>query len=573
MSKVRIVFTIAAVVLLIAGCTQIQRRSGPAFKVPPPPSPPGLKLSPTAKMVPGRVTSEVDYVPTDFALTGLSTQSGNKIVLTWQNGTPPFQPQSKPDVLSPWENFGPSTTQRSITNPAPYGFGKAFFRVRQAGVAALWAKTAIATSAKCLGVACDSLGNVIACGGYSGAVDFGNGPIGSSGNLNAFVVKYTSQGSVAWAKTFGGLGEDEATSVAVDRSNNIIVGGYFAGTADFGGITLTAPSPFSKDMFVAKYSPLGSLLWVRQFGGSSSDYVYALAVDGVDNIVAAGFLQSVNSDFGSGFILSNAGFGNVTLTKLNPFGTTLWAKIWGGAFQAIPRSVTFDRFGDVAVTGEYQGGAAMGGAVLPGSPGAFSSFVAKYSGADGSHRWSRGFGVSAVDGGNGIAADPNTGNVVITGEYVGAANFGGGPVGANTAGLYIAGYDSTGAYLWHKTLGSGTAGNFDRGNAVRIDSTGKLLLTGLKGTPWFINGTTQFPSGYVLMSFTVSGTAAPVFQWIKLPGPQSSITLNSEGLAVSRDSGGNPIASGTFGNGTLDLGGILINTPATASGMTVKYTE
>lgn len=573
MSKVRIVCTIAAAVLLIAGCTQIQKRSRPALKVPPPPSPPGLKLSPSAKMVRSRVTSEVDYVPTDFALTGISTQSGNKIVLTWQNGIPPFQPQSKPDVLSPWENFGPSTTQRSITNPAPYGFGKAFFRVRQAGVAALWAKTAIATSAKCLGVACDSLGNVIACGGYSGAVDFGNGPIGSSGNLNAFVVKYTSQGSVAWAKTFGGLGEDEATSVAVDRSNNIIVGGYFAGTADFGGITLTAPSPFSKDMFVAKYSPSGSLLWVRQFGGSSSDYVYALAVDGVDNIVAAGFLQSVNSDFGSGFILSNAGFGNVTLTKLNPSGMTLWAKVWGGAFQTIPRSVTFERFGDVAVTGEYQGGAAMGGAVLPGSPGAFSSFVAKYSGADGSHRWSRGFGVSAVDGGNGIAADPNTGNIVVTGEYVGAANFGGGPVGANTAGLYMAGYDSTGAYLWHKTLGSGTAGNFDRGNAVRIDSTGKLLLTGLKGTPWFINGVTQFPSGYVLMSFTVSGTAAPVFQWIKLPGPQSSITLNSEGLAVSRDSGGNPIASGTFGNGTLDLGGILINTPATASGMTVKYTE
>lgn len=570
--------TIASVVLLsvlFVSCAKLAKRSVRHKVAPLPPAPPGLSVSNGASL--GRVRTRIVtgqlFSPTDFALTSIRTQAGNRVVLTWQNGTPPFQPQSKPDILSAWSDFGPSTMQRSITNPAPYGFTKAFFRIRQAGVAPLWAKTAIASFAKCLGVASDTSGNIVACGGYSGAVDFGNGPIGSSGNLNAFVVKYTSQGTVVWAKTFGGLGEDEATSVAVDRSNNIIIGGYFAGTADFGGITLTAPSPFSKDMFVAKYSPLGNLLWVRQFGGSSSDYVYALAVDGVDNIVAAGFLQSVNSDFGSGFILSNAGFGNVTLTKLNPSGTTLWARVWGGAFQAIPRSVTFERFGDVAVTGEYQGGAAMGGAVLPGSPGAFSSFVAKYSGADGSHHWSRGFGVSAVDGGNGIAADPNTGNIVITGEYVGAANFGGGPVGANTAGLYMAGYDSTGSYLWHKTLGSGTAGNFDRGNAIRIDSTGKLLLTGLKGTPWFINGMTQFPSGYVLMSFTVSGNAAPVFQWIKLPGPQSSITLNSEGLAVSRDSGGSPIAGGTFGTGTLDLGGILISTPATASGMTVKYTE
>jgi len=44
--------------------------------------------------------------------------------------------------------------------------------------------------------------------------------------------------------------------------------GYFTGTADFGGISLTSVG--SADGYVAKYAPTGSLLWATRFGGSAT---------------------------------------------------------------------------------------------------------------------------------------------------------------------------------------------------------------------------------------------------------------------------------------------------------------
>src|SRR5207245_2486341 len=119
-------------------------------------------------------------------------------------------------------------------------------------------------------------------------------------------------------------------SVAVDSHDNIIVVGCFAGTVDFGGTTLTASDPYSMnvtDMFAAKYSPSGSLVWVRQFGGGGSDYGRAVAVDGGDNVIVVGGAQ-LQSAGGNG--------GGLALVKLSAAGTTLWAMSWGGPYSVSP---------------------------------------------------------------------------------------------------------------------------------------------------------------------------------------------------------------------------------------------
>lgn len=58
--------------------------------------------------------------------------------------------------------------------------------------------------------------------------------------------------------------------------------------------------------------------------------------------------------------------------------------------------------------------------------------LAKYSGANGTHIWSKGFGSSAADFGYGVAVDSNA-NVVLTGGFAGAVNLGGGSL-ANAGG-------------------------------------------------------------------------------------------------------------------------------------------
>ena len=118
-------------VLAIAGCKQLSKQSH-SVKPPMAPLPPGFKLSTTERYAPARVNiKSVSYIPTDFALTAVRLQGPN-VVLEWINGTAPFQPQYKANILDAWTNYGPATALRSITNPA-VSASKGFFRIMGAG--------------------------------------------------------------------------------------------------------------------------------------------------------------------------------------------------------------------------------------------------------------------------------------------------------------------------------------------------------------------------------------------------------------------------------------------------------
>src|SRR5207249_1363876 len=86
------------------------------------------------------------------------------------------------------------------------------------------------------------------------------------------------------------------TSIALDSQDNVIVTGGFHGVVDFGGTTLTSAGYY--DMFVAKYSSAGVLMWAKRFGGTWDDIGVAVAVDGSDNIFLAARFQSQPADFG-----------------------------------------------------------------------------------------------------------------------------------------------------------------------------------------------------------------------------------------------------------------------------------
>lgn len=438
-----------------------------------------------------------------------------------------------------------------------------------------WLKTMVSPNgynAESQSVAADSSGNVIVAGDFNKTVDFGSGPSSSIIGNNVFIAKYTSQGGLLWAKTFVATGMDYAKSVAVDSQNNIIVAGYFSGTMDFGGVALTAPDPYQvnfPDMFVAKYSPSGSLLWVRQFGGSKGDFGTAVAVDGSDNVVLAGRLQSVNVDFGGGVTLSAAG-SSIALVKLSPSGATLWAKVYGGTSTVVPGGMAIDRSGDIAVTGQFMASADFGGgSISSANSGTFSTFVAKYSGADGSYRWARAFGGSTVDGGFGITTDPVTGNIVVTGGFMGTADFGGGPVSSGGEAVFLAGYDPSGTFLWVQTYGGS---GWSWGNAVKIDANGNLAQTGVKGGPWNVGGTWNLNNGFFVLTYAISGNTPPVLRWSKFPGAGS--TASSPGSGIALDSLGHVLTTGSFSFGTVDFGGIWgTTTPNSQYGFVAEYTR
>jgi hypothetical protein len=68
------------------------------------------------------------------------------------------------------------------------------------------------------------------------------------------VASWTADGDFNWARRFGGAGEDRTQAVDVDPAGDILIGGYFSGSADFetgtGAVTLTSTG--GKDAVLAK---------------------------------------------------------------------------------------------------------------------------------------------------------------------------------------------------------------------------------------------------------------------------------------------------------------------------------
>lgn len=115
--------------------------------------------------------------------------------------------------------------------------------------------------------ATDTSGIVIA-GNYTGPVDFGSGPLPQGGGKDVFVARYDVLGSVVFARGFPAPLDQEVWTLALDENDNILLAGSFAGVLSVDDVTLTSQG--GADVFLIKLDVLGNLLWARAFGGPGS---------------------------------------------------------------------------------------------------------------------------------------------------------------------------------------------------------------------------------------------------------------------------------------------------------------
>ena len=178
-------------------------------------------------------------------------------------------------------------------------------------------------------VAVDRSGNSYVAGYFrSDSINFGAGTLKKAGNWDIFIVKVNSDGKTVWANRAGGRSGDITGGVAVDDvGNSYLVGSFSNPVIDFGTGVLTNAGGF--DLFIVKYGPAGVPLWARREGGSGGDYASGIAVDATGNMHVVGYSQSPTIDFGTG-ALENAGNVDFFLVKYSPGGTALWATGGGG---------------------------------------------------------------------------------------------------------------------------------------------------------------------------------------------------------------------------------------------------
>jgi hypothetical protein len=242
--------------------------------------------------------------------------------------------------------------------------------------------------------------------------------------VDVFVGRFDAGGKYVWGKRFGDSNIQNGNAVVLDGSGNVIIAGGFYGTIDFGGGMLTSVG--NSDVFVAKFSSAGQIIWSKAFGDSTLQIAYLLSTDSAGNIFLAGnFFGTI--DFGGGQINGNTHFA-CFLAKLDPSGKHIWSKAFlSTSLMGNPAisAISADPSGNVVVTGNFADTIDFGGGVLA-SSGVTDTFVAKFD-AVGKHLWSRRFGDQVSQSGIGVAVYDSM-NVAVTGTSVGTIDLGGGPL-------------------------------------------------------------------------------------------------------------------------------------------------
>ncbi|MES2139700.1 MAG: SBBP repeat-containing protein [Bacteroidota bacterium] len=281
-------------------------------------------------------------------------------------------------------------------------------------------------SDKGLGISVSN-GDVYVTGNFQGGANFGGTQLSVSGAHDIFIVKWTTGGVFQWAKKAGGSGEDEGFGISSDGSGNAYVTGYFTGTANFSGTSVSSNG--GTDIFLAKYNPSGTLLWVKKFGGSATDVGNAIKVNSSGSIFLTGGFRNTTL-FGSISLRTPNGNSDVFIARLDSSGNVIWAKKAGGTNNDTGRGIAIDGSSNCFITGNCGQSATFGSTTINGAD-ITEIYFASYDGS-GNFRWVLKAGGQAdvsdpdrfIEMGLSIATDPS-GNVVGSGAYRSASTFGG----------------------------------------------------------------------------------------------------------------------------------------------------
>lgn len=169
-------------------------------------------------------------------------------------------------------------------------------------------------------ISLDSLDNVYLTGPTS---SFGEG------DDDVFLIKFSSSGSVLWNKTWGYSNDDEGRGITIDSLDNIYITGYTKNitTLDY-------------DTCLIKYDNSGDQIWNRTWGGSEGDYGFGIAKDSLTSIYITGNTYSYEASGSEAFLI-----------KYSPLGSIIWNKTWGGSGNEFGKSLSTNLVGNIYMTG------------------------------------------------------------------------------------------------------------------------------------------------------------------------------------------------------------------------------
>lgn len=209
----------------------------------------------------------------------------------------------------------------------------------------LWAKNfggaGVSINGRSVGV--DGSGNVYVGGNFSGS-NTTSPAMTLRGSSDYFVIKLDSSGNVLWSKNFGpGSAWDLNRAMYVDSSGNAFIVGSLTANWTSPALTLIG----STDAFMLKLDSSGNVVWARNFGGAVANArSWEVTADSSGNLYTTGYFNTANMTTPA--VSLAGGSLDAYLIKLDSSGTPIWARSYGGTgASVIPGGLAVDSSGYV----------------------------------------------------------------------------------------------------------------------------------------------------------------------------------------------------------------------------------
>jgi hypothetical protein len=232
-----------------------------------------------------------------------------------------------------------------------------------------------------------------------------------AGYYDFYLVKTNSAGTEQWSKTYGGPGDDEASSLIQTSDGGYALAGW---TDSFGG--------GGYKFYLVKTDSSGNMLWNTTYGGAGDSQAYSVIQTSDGGYALAGFTDS-----------SGAGGNDFYLVKTDSQGNMIWNMTYGG--------IGDDKAFSLIQTND--GGYALAGYTTSPTAGVYNFWLVKTN-SNGTETWSQTYGspgdseaysvIQTTDGGYALGGFTDT-------------------LGAGGYDVWLVKTDSTGGVQWSQTYG------------------------------------------------------------------------------------------------------------------------
>lgn len=245
-----------------------------------------------------------------------------------------------------------------------------------------------------LAVTVDSRGYSYVLGTFEDSVDVGGGTLdGVPGRMSIYLAKHAPDGTFVWGRRIG-EGTMLALEMDVADDGSIVIMGAHPDTLTIGGVSDTATGS-GYSAIVAKFGTLGQTEWVHYAGGAGLILAVGGGFDSNGGVLVA--LQTTATiNLGGDDIAPPLAIGRFTSSGEHDWSRGYAGDVFGAAVSG----------GDLVLAGYFTGDIDLGGPNLLSSLDLSDVFVAKFSGTNGDHLWSRSMVGTGFDGTHDIPGAP-----------------------------------------------------------------------------------------------------------------------------------------------------------------------